>query len=816
MNQIKEKNTNIIRKARGKVIPKRAQRVFFSCDVRNSNGKDALVADLLSMDAGMDCVVSWLETPDAYIDETLLRNELRDTQVIVLWVTVELLQSIASGKLPVEYLIAQEVHTPILPIATYGEFFPEFTRLVGAVHGIAMSDSEYRLKLKSQLETFLTSEKIMKQIQENAFTARIFLSYRKIDIEQARSFMTTLHNLEEFEAVSVWYDNFLTAGRVFDKEIRDSIDKCDVFVLLVTPNLMEKNAEGHDNYVMSTEYPYAYMEARKPIVPVHAVHTNLEVFAQCFPGVDQMADINDSSALFWAFHNKFKKSTGVIRIEGNQAYLLGMAYLKGFGVERDAERAMRLLETAFRSNGNYRWDAALELANTYENGIGINIDYEKALYWRIKVAEMYEQLMGTEDHIIADMYIAVSNAFFNQGKNQQAMDWCLKALRIRNNNIENDHAKTAECYNNLAAICTNMSNYSQALEWNQKAVAGFEKACGKEHPNTIKSYNNRALILCDLGDYTQAFEWIKKVIDISEKVQGTENTDTVIAYNNMGMICNALGNYQDALEWNFKALTFHDRVLKSEHPDTAISYTNIAHSYSKLGEYEKALDWNYKALSVREKILGNKHPITAYTYNNIADNYSKKGEHTKAIELYLKALAIYENLHMTDQSDTAVLYDNIATNYMRQGDYQQGLEYSQKALIIFEKVFGNEHPSVAISLINIAYVYYRNSDFQKALELNMKAFDIRKKTLGAEHPEIAVSCNNIADIYENLSDYQQALEWHLRSFRINLKLFGVNNSSTLLDIENMMNAFILNGGNMKSFEQWMEKRTGIPIKLESD
>ena len=47
----------IIRKARGKEIPKRAQRVFFSCDMRNVDGKERLVADLLSTDAGMDCVV---------------------------------------------------------------------------------------------------------------------------------------------------------------------------------------------------------------------------------------------------------------------------------------------------------------------------------------------------------------------------------------------------------------------------------------------------------------------------------------------------------------------------------------------------------------------------------------------------------------------------------------------------------------------------------------------------------------------------------------------------------------------------------------
>jgi hypothetical protein len=52
----------IIRKARGTEVPHRAQRVFFCCDPQNADNRDNLIADLLSMDAGMDCVVSCLET----------------------------------------------------------------------------------------------------------------------------------------------------------------------------------------------------------------------------------------------------------------------------------------------------------------------------------------------------------------------------------------------------------------------------------------------------------------------------------------------------------------------------------------------------------------------------------------------------------------------------------------------------------------------------------------------------------------------------------------------------------------------------------
>jgi hypothetical protein len=55
----------ITQKTRGNKKPTRdTQRVFFCCDRRNIADREGLIADLLSEDAGMDCLVSYLETPD--------------------------------------------------------------------------------------------------------------------------------------------------------------------------------------------------------------------------------------------------------------------------------------------------------------------------------------------------------------------------------------------------------------------------------------------------------------------------------------------------------------------------------------------------------------------------------------------------------------------------------------------------------------------------------------------------------------------------------------------------------------------------------
>ncbi|MDR1130811.1 MAG: hypothetical protein LBL15_00135, partial [Oscillospiraceae bacterium] len=352
---------NIIRRARGAELPKRMQKIFFSCDAGNADGRSALISDLLSMDAGMDCVVSYLAIPGEDIDENALKDELQENQALVLWVTDELLSAVAGSAFPIEYRIAEELHIPILPIANDGSLFPRFTEIAGAIHGIAMNDAEYRTQLKAQLESFLASEEVIRQIQERAFTAEVFLSYRKKDIKDARRFMKAFHDLEKFDAISIWYDGFLTAGRNFDYEIRDSITNCGAFVLLVTPNLA---TEG--NYVQTAEYPFA-RQMNKPVVPAATIPTDQARFAALFPGAGLAVSVDNSAALRTVFLEKLDESAYKWQMDSERAYLLGIAYVKGLGVERDFDRGMRLLKKAADGSDLSALRAAQQLAGLYQN-----------------------------------------------------------------------------------------------------------------------------------------------------------------------------------------------------------------------------------------------------------------------------------------------------------------------------------------------------------------------------------------------------------------------------------------------------------------
>jgi hypothetical protein len=401
----------ITRKARGAEIPRQAQRVFLCCDEKNTGDREALAGDIISQDVGMDCVVSWTET-DGGTDEQMLRDELTGSKLLALYITTDLLISIRESGFPAAYRIAKEVGTPILPIAHDDGLFPIFTELAGAVHGIARTDAEYRAKLKAQLENFLASEELLKEIGEKAFTSGIFLSYRKMDLQEARDFMRDFHDTEGFEAVSVWYDYFLTGGGAFDKEIKNAIENSNAFVLLVTPHITEKNAEGGDNFVAGVEFPYA-SSRKKPIVPVEADPCDPAAFALLFQGAGKVVS---KDALIAVFRAKLGEDAYLKILGSERAFLLGTAYLRGVRVERDAKRAVKLLTAAAEATNKPGLKAAVQSAELFEGGKLTGIDYPKALDWRLRASAICKQVLGEKHPDTSKAYSNIGGIYISLGE----------------------------------------------------------------------------------------------------------------------------------------------------------------------------------------------------------------------------------------------------------------------------------------------------------------------------------------------------------------------------------------------------------------
>ncbi|MCL2643677.1 MAG: tetratricopeptide repeat protein, partial [Candidatus Bathyarchaeota archaeon] len=85
--------------------------------------------------------------------------------------------------------------------------------------------------------------------------------------------------------------------------------------------------------------------------------------------------------------------------------------------------------------------------------------------------------------------------FNYNGQYAEALEWCGKALVIREVVLGKDHPLTAGTYNNIAVVYERRGEYEQALEWYGKALVVREKVFGKDHKFTKSVSDNIVRLL---------------------------------------------------------------------------------------------------------------------------------------------------------------------------------------------------------------------------------------------------------------------------------------------------------------------------------
>ena len=80
----------------------------------------------------------------------------------------------------------------------------------------------------------------------------VFVSYRSKDGQLMKKLVEIIRSSSRYENIRLWYDDTIDEGNDFSKLIMKKIKECKLFVLLITPNVLEDG-----NYVLTREFPYA-------------------------------------------------------------------------------------------------------------------------------------------------------------------------------------------------------------------------------------------------------------------------------------------------------------------------------------------------------------------------------------------------------------------------------------------------------------------------------------------------------------------------------------------------------------------------------
>lgn len=355
---------------RGNSDPKGKPRVYISFLGSDRAYFDALAEDIL---ACCDCALFY-SAEDTTQEEHAAR--LQHMQLMVVAVTGRLL---AGGNrcVDVELPLATRAGIPVLPIVVEEGLVEKFSQVFGQRQFLDKTQNDataipYERKLAGFLGDVLVGSELAEKIRA-AFDAYIFLSYRKKDRKYAQELMGLIHSIPDCRDVAIWYDEYLVPGEDFNHAIARALEKCDVFALAVTPNLLQPG-----NYVLENEYPEA-VRSGKPILAAELVSTDRTALEENFDGIPATVDAYEPEALADALRCQLRSI--VLAENDNEPghmFFIGLAYLNGIDVEVDREKALELIRKAALAGLP---EAAKKLASMYRSGDGVlRDDYMSALW----------------------------------------------------------------------------------------------------------------------------------------------------------------------------------------------------------------------------------------------------------------------------------------------------------------------------------------------------------------------------------------------------------------------------------------------------
>lgn len=569
-------------RVRGDFSPNGLQKVFFSFYPEDKERMEKIAEDILAIS---NCAV-WYHEDSMTADDINLDDLGMKLQEMKLFVVIVSTNYLANDSLAKnwEYRFAMEHHIPVLPIAVESgleEYFAvEMNRIHEGYGDIQLLRSEvtdrteisYYQKLARDLGAILLENEEVERIKQ-AFSGKIFLSYRKKDRRYANELMHTIHDIPSLRNVSIWFDEFMSSGEKWSDQIGDALKQSDVFLLLVSPSITEP-----DNYVIREEYPAARKQD-KTIVSVgknedKSKLPDIEDLRQIFPGLRVLVDGDNADEL----ESVLQEITAETESTPETDYLIGLAFFNGIEMERDTEKAVSLIVASARQNFP---EAVEKLAEMYWKGDGIAVNYENSILWRKRLVELYEKK-------------------FDEIKEPEEMLEYIDALE------------------RLATCLYELSSFRDSLLYAKQLAKLMEKITFFSDSLDFQHFYARAYDLCGkncrrLGLYDDALAYADKYQKLAKKQYeqkpSTDNLHNIsVACEWVGDAYYAVGDFEQTECWYLKALEI-DRRIDEERKSIASAFTLSASLlvlgdvHIRCGNYKKADQIYAEAVQLRKRIL---------------------------------------------------------------------------------------------------------------------------------------------------------------------------------------------------------------------
>ncbi|HWN68939.1 MAG TPA: tetratricopeptide repeat protein, partial [Haliangium sp.] len=136
---------------------------------------------------------------------------------------------------------------------------------------------------------------------------------------------------------------------------------------------------------------------------------------------------------------------------------------------------------------------------------------------------------------------------FLQGKHEEAIALCRRALAIWERVLGPEHPRSGDALDNLGVMLHAQGNWEEAIELHRRSLAIREQALGAEHPHAIYPLVNLAGALYRQARYEEAATHYRRALAIMEDTLGREHPDAAHALIGLALVHLRHGRGAEAL-----------------------------------------------------------------------------------------------------------------------------------------------------------------------------------------------------------------------------------------------------------------------------
>lgn len=239
------------------------------------------------------------------------------------------------------------------------------------------------------------------------------------------------------------------------------------------------------------------------------------------------------------------------------------------------QKAYRISEDMLLLMEELQMDQSAEFATVLLNtatAYSFDGQFETALQFYRRTEQIYHLLVRPEDYLFAGLYNNMSSLLEKMGRNEEALELLMKALRILQH-YPDRQMEAATNFTNLGLLYLKTGDYESGKKCVARAVSMFEAL------DTPASHYSAALsalgeICYHEKDYEQAVSWYERTLAEIEKHYGL-NLAYAVVCENLVNVCREADKPDQAERYLRKAEEVRDRLKEENRENRAESGERI-------------------------------------------------------------------------------------------------------------------------------------------------------------------------------------------------------------------------------------------------